>query len=127
MIGHLINILTPEEEERLLTNKLGCFSDGECLLQNISGTRWPLDNKKGRHYRESRHANYSYPVLHEKYGIHNRGWDYKRIPTWWYHGVGSRYDALVKRWGVVIVARAIRNRVLSNQARRLLKREEAVV
>jgi hypothetical protein len=126
-IGHLINILTPEEEDRLLTNKLGCYKDGECLLQNISGTRWPMENTNSRHFRDAKHSLYAYPVLHEKYAPAQRGWDYKRIPTWWYHSTGARYDALVERWGVIIVARAIRNRVMSNQARRVLKQDEAPV
>jgi hypothetical protein len=126
MIGHLINILTPEEEERLLVNKMGCFADGECLLQRISGTRWALDVTGSRHYRDAKHSLHAYPVLHEKYAPAQRGWDYKRIPTWWYHSTGARYDALVERFGVVVVATCIRNRVLSNQARRALAQEPVI-
>ena len=118
MIGHLVNILTREEEDRLLTSKLGCYSDGECLLQRLSGTVAALQDKTSRHYREWRHSTLAYPTLHD------RGYRWiGGMPAWFHHSIGSRYDMLIDRFGTPRIANAIRNRVLANQARRTLQQE----
>ena len=121
MIGHLVNILTPEEEDRLLTGRLGCFADGECLLQRVSNAKWAMENRNSRHFREWRHSLHAFPTLAMKYprALISRRMDQHHFR----HSVGWRYDRLIDKHGVERIANAIRNRVLANQARRTLKRE----
>jgi len=115
MIGHFLLTLNEAEENRVLTGKLGCVcltrdtfeAHGGCLLQTADGFVMAIG---GVGFREFQH--------------------FTRRPSRalgaWHH-VGMRYDKLVARFGVRRVANAIRMRILSNRARRVLRHAAAHV
>lgn len=106
MIGHYLLSLTTEQEDRLLTQPMGevvgCHqwarAQPGCVLQVSDGdVRAGWVAEEGDHYGEQL-------VRH----------------------VGDRYDNLLRRFGSRLNA-AIRNRILSNRARRLLQSEVPVL
>src|SRR6267142_80416 len=101
MIGHFLQTLTTEQEDRVLTTALAPLNwDAPCLLGAI-------------HLKPARN-------------ILTNGWQYY-IPGYGYHawnpgcGVATDYDALCYRFGAPRVNTAIRNRIWSNRARRILQ------
>jgi hypothetical protein len=99
MIGHYLLTLTPEQEERVLTEHMGpggrekCVGAVPCLMEVVENDR---------------NSMWMFWQLHRPL---------KWMSPW------EAYDRLCNRFGRVVVNRAIRNRVLTNQARRLLKQE----
>jgi hypothetical protein len=116
-IGHFLLTITPAEEERVLTGHLGSVTDSRCLLQTMSGQRCALSGT--RHYREAWHSHWA---DYRNYAMWGRLMNVTRR-----HHVGFQYDMLVDRFGLERVARAIRNRILANQTRRVLAQVEAAV
>jgi hypothetical protein len=98
MIGHYLLTLTPEQEDRLLTLPLGRYDMG-------AGTRCILEITGGA---EEAGSDRWLPKFHPRF----IEWD-----AW---AVYERYDALSARFGDRLI-RAIRNRILSNRARRILR------
>jgi hypothetical protein len=122
MLGHYLAVLKPHQEERILLYEMmpGAFVSDNSPARCLRGVAedaclWQKPN-------------WTNPV--------SRFRDPVETFTWWRlimpddtkgkrhrfasSGVASRYDALCDRFGVVVVNRCIRNRVLSNQAWRLL-------
>lgn len=96
MIGHYVNNLTPEQEDRVLTAKMrpGGMGFG-CLVACAIGN-WDYSDQYG-----------------------GRGLSF--WPTDDYGPfVGDRYDDLCRRFSGPRINAAIRNRILSNRARRML-------
>lgn len=105
MIGHYLQTLTQEEEDRVLTQRLAYApffvrEDGcRCLRGVVEDMR--RDSRKG-------------------------SWQRGFIICWnktyngEFLGPGGRFDQLCTRFGEDRVNAAIRNRILSNRARRLL-------
>ena len=122
MIGHYLLTLTPEQEERVLTSRLfpgqlvrkngercllGVCEDWEAVLQDDDS--W-YDIVPG--VRRLRLISWEL----------DPGEDEER-----WLSVPWRFDLLCKRFGTERVNRAIRNRILSNQARRALQQATQVV
>jgi hypothetical protein len=116
-IGHFLLTITPAEEERVLTSHLGSVMQSRCLLQTMSGQHCALPGT--RHFIEAVHA---HGAQTRNYVLWGRNLNITRR-----HHVGYQYDMLVDRFGLARVARAIRNRILANQARRVLAQIEAAV
>lgn len=100
VIGHYLLTLTPAQEDRVLTQRMGrargyVGDDCRCLVGTV------LDLTEDTTGPESRHAWTEYYAGRHEY-------------------VGNRYDRLVRRFGERVNA-AIRNRILSNRARRTLQ------
>ena len=105
MIGHTCLSLTPQQEDRVLTMvmepwPLGmAFSRHNCFLivaQDCNANAWdPM------------------PVL--------LAWLPNNEACDWSNAVGRRFDALCDRFGTERITAAIRNRILSNRARRALQ------
>jgi hypothetical protein len=126
VIGHYLNVLTPAQEERALLHEMmpGAFardnSGARCLRGVVEDARviWP--------------AHFSKPLCAFRDPVPTMtSWTYRQTDMWSLQkkrhrfsdsGVASRYDALCERFGVVVVNRCIRMRVLNNQAWRLLKK-----
>ena len=121
MIGHFLLTLTPTEEDRVLTGKLGRMQwwsvagdqlrpEGGCILQVVSALAKPRPGS--RHMRECQHSDGWSRVMFNY--ITRASLDrYERR-----HHVGFQYDALIQRFGVERINAAIRNRILANQWRR---------
>jgi hypothetical protein len=126
MLGHYLAVLTPAQEERVLLHEMmpGAFardnSGARCLRGVVEDAQmfWP--------------AHFTKPLC----AFHDPvpgfvAWIYRDPQPWagvkkrhrfMDSGIASRYDAMCERWGVVVVNRCIRMRVLNNQAWRLLKK-----
>jgi hypothetical protein len=103
MIGHYLLTLCPEAEHDVLTGKMrpgdyGCDT-ARCLVG------WTAD------------------TTNETEGLGSRP---QHAHTGWkYYSVEDRYDTLCERFGTERINAAIRNRILSNQARRTLQAQHA--
>lgn len=111
MIGHYLNGLTPEKEDRALTQVYGVgmsFSFSHrwpaCLIMAVEGVNYLTSSLVG--YRQP--AQQRIPRFAKN--------AYYRITS-----LGFWYDELLRRFGQERVNAAIRNRILSNQARRVLR------
>jgi hypothetical protein len=141
MIGHFLLSLTPQEEERVLTTKMAGFpfamaSEARCLVQTVLDSASALTAVQERgFYRTSvvkhRGSRRRTPAWAKRGGaeemclsdVFNFFEDYRKyIPR----SVAHQYDHLCWRFGSVVVNRCIRNRILSNRARRLLKKPAEV-
>jgi hypothetical protein len=97
MIGHYLLTLTPEQEERVLTQSMApggaskCVGNAPCLMEVVDHSDMWLF------------------------------WNAYRPPAW--TAPWEAYDRLCHRFGRVVVNRVIRNRILTNQVRRALKQE----
>ena len=106
MIGHYLLTLTPEQENRVLTMRMG--PTAQYVVYNGLDDTPSCGCLKG--------------VVHD----YDRGSAARDMVGRWYHSfglsdfVGIRYDDLCARFGVTRVNQAIRNRILSNRARRVL-------
>lgn len=111
MIGHYLLSLTEEQEDRVLTTRLAYApmywrADGcRCLVGTVADVKSPSF-------------------------IHTNAETMRAV--WEDGSVGGTFDKLCRRFGEERVNAAIRNRILSNRARRLLgasilKREEVPV
>lgn len=103
MIGHYLLTLTPEQEDRVLIRPfvpvgLGSSPDGACcLVMTATGNR---DQRVGANDEEIRYGERRRRVCYD-------------APGW-------RYEWACDRFGTARVNAAIRNRILSNRARRAL-------
>jgi hypothetical protein len=141
MIGHFCLSLTPQEEERVLTTKMAGFpfamaSEARCLVQTVLDSASALTAVQERgFYRTSIVKQITHrrptPAWAKRGGaeemclsdVFDFFTDYRKcIPR----NVAHQYDHLCWRFGSVVVNRCIRNRILSNQARRLLAKPAAV-
>lgn len=101
MIGHALFVFTPEQEDRVLLGKMEPWPEGAmsspnpCLLITA--------------YRGGGRRNLV-------------GWPEEGPPDSQRILVGRRFDALCHRFGADRITAAIRNRILSNRARRELTR-----
>ena len=102
MIGHYLLTLFREQEDRVLTGTLtqgyGKLPSVWCLVRRVED-RYMLRERTG------------YGIITWFYGL--------QAPV--YPSVPMRYDALCARFGAPRVNTAIRNRILSNRARRVLQ------
>lgn len=117
MIGHYLLTLSEEQEDRVLTRTItpGPYSCG-CLVGTANDAQ-PRSAASG----------YKGMVLFDQWMDRH-----DPSPKQGSHGMrpGLRYDALCERFGVPRINAAIRNRILSNRARRILhgaSRDTAVV
>lgn len=115
MIGHYLLTLTEEQEDRVLTMRMGiarAYVDGENQCGCLKGTVHGLDRKR---------------AMTDPVGWWPQHWS-KRLLTALpgTDVVGIRYDDLCERFGTDRVNAAIRNRILNNRARRTLQREVRV-
>jgi len=92
MIGHYLLTLSTEQEERVLTRSFG-GSAQHCLCMLVGDGCWG--------------ANMEELLAAEAFGQ-------REVP-------GAAYEYLVTRFGAPRVNAAIRNRILSNRARRILQ------
>lgn len=113
MIGHWLLSLTPEQEDRILQRRLN--SSVVAAEQNF--------------YNPTRNE---WCVLGAAYDVHDwntlavavRPQFYRTISTYGYRlSPGNRYFYLRHRFGPTRINDAIRNRILANQARRVLQSE----
>lgn len=109
MIGHYLLTLTQEQEDRVLTQRLqSCAvseldyqARGGCLLQTVDGVHVGSEIKReNAHYCDRPRT---------------------ALPYYLSHHVGLAYDGLISRFDTERVNAAIRNRILSNRARRALR------
>lgn len=104
MIGHWLLTLTPEREERLLTQIFAPMwhepnsSCVRCMV--LVAMDWAIGN----------------PAT----GIDEADVRDRQSPPGYNHSPGWRYEHLCERFGASRVNAAIRNRILSNRARRVL-------
>lgn len=91
MIGRWLLTLTPEQEDRLLESKL----QSRAFVRD-DGSRCLIGAV--RDYRRACDVKGPFPRLEARSGM--------------------RYDLLCQRWGEITINAAIRNRILSNRARR---------
>lgn len=99
MIGHFLLQLTPEQEDRVLTGKMvaaGSLEPGGCVMQVACGQH-----------------DYAQP------GALAGLWEWEG-PSRHLRHVGYRYDFLCARFGTPRVNAAIRTRILSSRAQRVL-------
>lgn len=99
MIGHFLLTLDRESENRVLTETFQAYPGGRCLLDVARN-------------EESGCSTTPYG------GFWLDSWDAYDGPLSPY--VGDRYDSLCERFGVARINSAIRARILSNRARRVL-------
>lgn len=127
MIGHYLLTLTPEQEDRLLTETLapgGLVNTGgrRCLLGVVED--WRL--VEGFTTPGSAYEMIMNLAMHVK-----RHDERKRLIEWSNDSevisVPERFDALCYRFHTPRITRAVRNRILSNQARRTLTRAPELV
>ena len=122
MIGHYINIQNTVTEARILTSvmvpgKLIQRDGSRCLLGVVEDrTQAEAEEFAAVGWYEGHAA--AYQLLKAKR---------PRLIGWGDDSVGLQYDALCTRFTAERINAAIRNRILSNQARRVLKPSEAVV
>jgi len=102
MIGHFLSTLTPELEERVLTEELVPWPEGAIFSMNRCLV-----------------------VVASDGGLFLRGWPPEAMDGA-VHGVARRFDALSRRFGALRVGAAIRTRILANQARRTLTAARSV-
>lgn len=133
MIGHYLLTLTPEQEDRVLTQQMLCYPDSEskCLVQTALGG--------GDSVRVAQATGWD--GLCELVPIHQNPPRHYVAPPFFCRGLaeyltykGSRplspalaYDQACWRFGHERVNAAIRNRILSNRARRVLQVRELAV
>jgi hypothetical protein len=118
MIGHYLLTLTEEQEDRVLTTHMSpghlVRDNGtRCLLGVCEDWRIVIDEADGRSDyvgTEQRLRLIQWPV----YGDVEERW---RSVPW-------RFDLLCRRFSMKRINAAIRNRILSNRARRTLKQVE---
>ena len=106
MIGHYLMTLTTEQEDRVLTESCEPYVKGEirrCLVDVALG-------------QEAGAADAQYFPF-------RRGAEWAQCGVSW---VGRFYDQACCRFGAPRVNAAIRNRILSNRARRVLQSVEAM-
>ena len=107
MIGHYLLALTPDAEDDVLTGKLRPGSYGTETQRCLVG--WAAD-----YYLETDEGN----------GIHRGRRQFEN--TQWGPTSGNvevQFDELCSRFGTERIGKAIRNRILTNQARRALTQE----
>jgi hypothetical protein len=95
-IVEILDILTPEEEDRLLTQKIGSISDRKCFLMVITSDSFNIHGYFGQRV--------TYDIICSS---------------------GFRFDHLWRNHGQA-VADSIREHILENRARRTLQQEEAL-
>lgn len=109
MIGHYLLTLTPEQEDRLLTESFWPFNGDEedevnnrCMIQCAEGIQNPLRAAEKYHWTPRK------PILFRRHKVNGNPAD--------------RYDDLCEKFGAERINAAIRNRILANKARRVLPR-----
>jgi hypothetical protein len=122
VIGHYLLTLTPEQEDRVLTQTLGA---GRTYRDPVTGARCILG---AVHYGNGSAGGVEGYV---RAWCDCRAWGLRQSPleanpepnlfSW--PNVPMAYDRLVERFGAARIANAIRNRILSNRARRALTEE----
>lgn len=112
MIGHYLNNLTVEQEDRVLSTKLGCAPDYinfDTGCRCIRGVEFYNENgtpkRNGSWYGYCMHQNLVRWPMDTPYAAMT---------------VAAQWDRLCQRFGDVRVANAARNRILENRARRAL-------
>jgi hypothetical protein len=116
MIGHYLLTLTPEQEGRALTTPM------QGSPRESSAQRCLVMVTDGLPYDGSLMASLAWGVWFRVHSWERTAENPERMPC---GGVPARYDALCGRFGDERVNAAIRNRILSNQARRALKPQHA--
>jgi hypothetical protein len=126
MIGHYLLTLTPDQEHRVLTQvmrpghhvelQLRDEIRGPCLVGTVLGCRPNQHPSLMERFRSCylRPSSETVPT--------RRGWRFTLLgrEVVLMHTVEEHYDVLCHRFGSARVNTAIRNRVLTNQARRAL-------
>lgn len=125
MIGHYLMTLTPAQEDRLLTEVLAPGG-----LVNVGGSRCLIGVAEDWRYQEGLTPPKSLYEAIVSMAIHIESHDKRtRLVSWGerlVHGVNEgtsvpeRFDKMCYRFGVPRITRAIRNRILTNQAWRAL-------
>jgi hypothetical protein len=127
MLGILLDKLTVEEENRVLTQTLHPWAgdepsaNGGCLMERIAGSNCEGNTAFGRKFALTVHWD-----REQQDKSHSFQWraESTRVPQGW----GSQYDALCERFGINRVNDLIRNRILENRTRKALDvAQEAVV
>ena len=105
MIGHFINALSAEQEDRLLGRRLARGGTGPGYYVHVDETACLIGATFGLTFLNQR----SLPRGYNPPSTHGT------VVMW------QRFDDLVDRFGVERTANAIRSRILSNRARRILQ------
>lgn len=102
MVGHFVNTLSPEEEDRVLESKLsvGTFKLGADGSRCLIAAAYPPSGDR-IYFSEPRLTSWS-------------AWGNRTLY------LEDRFDCLCDRFGIVRIAALVRNRILSNRARRTL-------
>lgn len=113
MIGHYLVTLDEAAEGRVLTGRMR----PGLLVRERTGERCLLGTVEDWHgTRTAEEIEVMRPRLISWYG-----------PDWTTCSVSAAFDGLCERFGTDRIAAAIRNRILANQARRMLQNQPRVV
>lgn len=105
MIGHYLLTLTPEQEDRVLTQQMKPGFFGLCLTATVLG---PAEAGAS-----------SWRPCNRRWPIALREWE--ALPSPKHQSIEIRFDSLCARFGEPRVNDAIRARIVENRARRILQ------